>query len=97
MHDVVPSAVRKAVSAATIIFATTSIIRFFFITLHFSLFTIHFSLEKRPLSGLFLGFVASGAAATFVVIVRIRVIRGIRVRPLPLTTGIRGSVAALTA
>ena len=96
MHDVVPSAVRKAVSAATIIFATTSIIRFFFITLHSSLFTIHFSLEKSPFSGLFLGFVSSGAAA-LVVIVRIRVIRGIRVRPLPLTTGIRGSVAALTA
>ena len=32
---VVPSAVTKAVSAATITFTTTSIIRFFFITLNF--------------------------------------------------------------
>ena len=57
------------------------------ILLHnYSLFTFHYSLftRKEPLSGLFLGFVASGAAA-LVVIVRIRVIRGIRVRPLPLT------------
>ena len=57
------------------------------ILLHnYSLFTFHYSLftRKEPLSGLFLGFVASGAAA-LVVIARIRVIRGIRVRPLPLT------------
>ena len=33
MHDVVPSAVRKAVSEATIIFATTSKIRYFFMFL----------------------------------------------------------------
>ena len=67
------------------------------ILLHVSNSFLSFLSFKEPLSGLFLGFVASGAAATFVVIARIRVIRGIRVRPLPLTTGIRGSVAALTA
>ena len=39
-------AVRKAVSAATITFAATSII-LFFITFHSSLFTFHYSLAKR--------------------------------------------------
>ena len=41
MQLVVVNAVRKAVSAATIIFTAISMIRFF-ITLHFSLFTFHF-------------------------------------------------------
>ncbi len=40
MHDVVVSAVRKAVSAATIIFTAISISRFFAI-LHFSFFIEH--------------------------------------------------------
>ena len=91
MHDVVPSAVRKAVSAATIIFATTSKIRFFF------MFLIHFFHLKSPFLGLFLGFVASGAAATFVVIVASGVVTTIRGTSLVAAAGIRGSVAALTA
>ncbi len=57
MHEVVPSAVRKAVRAATITFTATSINRFFFIryfllqpsaiSLQSSLFTIHYSLFTR--------------------------------------------------
>ncbi len=41
MQLVVPSAVTKAVRAATITFATTSINRFFFITLNYQLSTIN--------------------------------------------------------
>ena len=64
-----------------------------------SLFTFHYSLftRKEPLSELFLGFVASGAAATFVVIVASGVVTTIRGTSLVVAAGIRGSVAALTA
>ena len=45
MQLVVPSAVTKAVSAATITFTTTSINRFFFITLNFQLSTFNYQLS----------------------------------------------------
>ena len=47
MHDVVVSAVRKAVSAATIIFTASSISRFFVIIIHYPLSIIH-PKKRRP-------------------------------------------------
>ena len=44
---VVVTAVRKAVRAATITFTTTSINRFFFITLNYQLSIINYQLAKR--------------------------------------------------
>ena len=53
MHDVVPMAVRNAVSAATATFTTISINRFFFITLTHLILVASLKIAKKFVSKLY--------------------------------------------